>query len=198
MARPRAFDESDVLAKARDQFWAYGYAATSVQDLESATGLSRSSLYATFGDKRHLYVRVLQTYRGDSQTYLRDLVAFAKTFHDAVERLFCDAAVRICACPLRKGCLIANAPAELASVDDEVSAFVCDNRETFVTTLLPLAERDASGLPLKPAAACDFVFTLYSGLSLLGKSGASHEEVLAVAQAGVTSLRAENSATNRA
>ena len=188
MARPRAFDESDVLAKARDQFWAHGYTATSVQDLEAATGLSRSSLYATFGDKRRLYDRVLRAYQGDSQAYLRDLVASAKTFRDAVDRLFRDAATRICACPLRKGCLIANATSELASVDEEIGAFVVDNRATFVATLLPLAQRHAGQLSLKPAAACDYVFTLYSGLNLLGKSGASYEEVLAVARAGSRAL----------
>ena len=189
MPRPRAFDESDVLAKARDQFWAHGYAATTVQDLEEATGLSRSSLYATFGDKRRLYDRVLRAYQGDTQAYLRDLVASAKTFHDAVERLLFDAATRICACPLRKGCLISNATAELASVDEELNAFVIDNRDTFVATLLPLARRDVGRLSLKPAAACDYVFTLYSGLGLLGKSGASYEEVLAVARAGASTLQ---------
>ena len=188
MPRPREFDESDVLAKARDQFWAHGYTATSVQDLEAATGLSRSSLYASFGDKRRLYDRVLRDYQGDSQTYLRDLVASAETFHGAVDRLFRDAATRICACPLRKGCLIANATSELASVDEGISAFVVDNRAAFVATLLPLAERDAESLPLEPAAACDYVFTVYSGLNLLGKSGASYEEVLAVARAGLRVL----------
>ena len=188
MPRPRNFDESDVLARARDQFWAHGYTATSIQDLEAATGLSRSSLYASFGDKRRLYDRVLRAYQGDSQAYLRDLVASAKTFHDAVDRLFRDAASRICSCPLRKGCLIANATSELASVDEDIGAFVADNRATFVATLLPLAARDAGQLSLKPAAACDYVFTLYSGLNLLGKSGASAEEVLAVAQAGLQVL----------
>ena len=185
MPRPRAFDETQVLAKARDQFWAHGYTATSIQDLEDVTGLKRSSIYQAFGDKRRLYDRILRDYQGDSEAYLRDLVASAKTFREAVERLFRDAATRICDCPLRKGCLIANATAELASVDEEINAFVVDNRERFVATLLPLARQDAGRLSLKPEAACDYVFTVYSGLNLLGKSGASYEEVLAVARAGL-------------
>ena len=54
MARPRTFDEADVVEAARDQFWNRGYAATSVDDLTAATGLGKGSLYGAFGDKHSL------------------------------------------------------------------------------------------------------------------------------------------------
>ena len=44
MARPRKFEESDVIAAARDEFWTRGYGATSVDDLTAATGLGKGSL----------------------------------------------------------------------------------------------------------------------------------------------------------
>ena len=50
MARPRTFDEQEVVAAARDEFWERGYAATSVDDLTAATGLGKGSLYGAFGD----------------------------------------------------------------------------------------------------------------------------------------------------
>ena len=62
MARPRAFDESDVIDRAMRQFWSYGYEATSVDDLCAATGLNRSSLYRTFGSKRELLDTALTAY----------------------------------------------------------------------------------------------------------------------------------------
>ena len=43
-------------------FWRKGYAATSVEDLVSALHLSRSSFYATFGDKRSLFLEALKLY----------------------------------------------------------------------------------------------------------------------------------------
>jgi TetR/AcrR family transcriptional repressor of nem operon len=49
MARPKAFDQEDVLDKAVAVFWAKGYEATSMQDLVDAMGIQRGSLYATFG-----------------------------------------------------------------------------------------------------------------------------------------------------
>ena len=56
MARTKAFDDDWVLEQAMRAFWAGGYAATSVQDLEHATGLGRGSLYNAFGDKEQLLV----------------------------------------------------------------------------------------------------------------------------------------------
>src|ERR1700682_3440433 len=49
MARPRTFDEADVVAAARDEFWSRGYGATSMDDLPTATSLGRGSLYGAFG-----------------------------------------------------------------------------------------------------------------------------------------------------
>ena len=62
MARPRKFDEQQVLEAARDQFWKNGYAATSLDDLTKATGLGKGSLYGAFGGKHQLFLKVLGTY----------------------------------------------------------------------------------------------------------------------------------------
>jgi TetR/AcrR family transcriptional repressor of nem operon len=43
-------------------FWTKGYEATSLDDLCEATGLSRSSLYAAFGDKRDMLFKSLDLY----------------------------------------------------------------------------------------------------------------------------------------
>ena len=62
MGRPRTFDKAEVLALARDAFWAKGYEATSLDDLMRVTGLGKGSLYAAFGDKHRLFLEVLETY----------------------------------------------------------------------------------------------------------------------------------------
>ena len=62
MARPREFDEREVLGKALDAFWSKGYDGTSIEDLVQATGLGRASLYGAFGSKEQLFSRVLDHY----------------------------------------------------------------------------------------------------------------------------------------
>lgn len=62
MGRAREFDEAQALSASLGQFWRQGYRATSVKDLEQATGLKPGSLYHAFGSKRELFLRVLDHY----------------------------------------------------------------------------------------------------------------------------------------
>ena len=62
MAGKKQFDVDTVLDSAMVQFWRAGYADTSLDDLSNVTGLNRSSIYSTFGDKDSLYLRCLDRY----------------------------------------------------------------------------------------------------------------------------------------
>jgi TetR/AcrR family transcriptional repressor of nem operon len=62
MARPRQFEEIQVIEKLMKVFWDKGYEATSMQDLVDASGLLKGSLYGAFGDKRALYLAALRHY----------------------------------------------------------------------------------------------------------------------------------------
>ncbi len=62
MARPREFDEREVLDQALMVFWTKGFDGASISDLTEATGLGRASLYATFGDKEGLFRAAVQHY----------------------------------------------------------------------------------------------------------------------------------------
>lgn len=62
MARPRAFRDDAVRAALLRQFWACGYAGTSLPDLEAATGVSRKSLYNAYGDKHAMFAQALTAF----------------------------------------------------------------------------------------------------------------------------------------
>jgi TetR/AcrR family transcriptional repressor of nem operon len=62
MARQREFNKEEVLEQAMMVFWVQGYEATSVRDLQAATGISSSSMYEAFGDKRRLFLATLARY----------------------------------------------------------------------------------------------------------------------------------------
>src|ERR1700730_15432589 len=63
MARPREFNREEALERATGVFWAKGYASTSTDDLLTAMGIARQSLYNAFGDKRALYLEALERYQ---------------------------------------------------------------------------------------------------------------------------------------
>lgn len=62
MAGIKSFDKNEVLDRAARVFWRCGFAATSIQDLEAATGIGRGSLYNAFGNKASLFHAVLARY----------------------------------------------------------------------------------------------------------------------------------------
>src|ERR1700684_3168250 len=62
MGRRKLFTREDVLDKAIPVFWKHGLAETSVQDLEEATGVRKSGLYAEFKDKEDLFVASMRQY----------------------------------------------------------------------------------------------------------------------------------------
>src|SRR3954454_20321978 len=66
--RPRGFDTEAAVERAMNVFWSRGYHATALPDLLRATGLSRGSLYAAFGDKHSLFLRALDRYIADALT----------------------------------------------------------------------------------------------------------------------------------
>ena len=60
--RPRSFDERQALEKATQVFWSKGYDGVTIDDLVAGMGVGRPSLYAVFGDKRTIFLRVLRAY----------------------------------------------------------------------------------------------------------------------------------------
>jgi AcrR family transcriptional regulator len=62
MSGRKSFDEEEAIDRAMMAFWRRGYEATSVCELEQATGLNKSSLYNAFESKEGLFVRCLDRY----------------------------------------------------------------------------------------------------------------------------------------
>lgn len=60
--RPRSFDEMGAIEKATQVFWSKGYDGVTIDDLVAGMGVGRPSLYAVFGDKRAIFLRVLRAY----------------------------------------------------------------------------------------------------------------------------------------
>ncbi|REE22878.1 TetR family transcriptional regulator [Paraburkholderia sp. BL27I4N3] len=124
MARPRQFDEQEVLEAASAAFWTKGYDATSTRDLVKSTGLTQPSLYNAFGDKRTLYLRALEHYLEHTlRERIRRLVqtvspalGITMFFHEILERSLAD--------PAQRGCMLVNSALETTSEDEAFRAIV--------------------------------------------------------------------------
>jgi TetR/AcrR family transcriptional regulator, transcriptional repressor for nem operon len=198
MARPRKFDESDVVAAARDEFWLRGYAATSVDDLTSVTGLGKGSLYGAFGDKHGLFMRALDDYIGIAldgvRAQLRDP---AYSAYDRLTRHIRAQAREIAADNARRGCMMAKSAAELSATDETVERAVERAYATWLTELancIKEAQRDGTiDTKQNPQALATTVLAFMRGQEALHKAGmkaaklkASAEQMVALIPTGRT------------
>jgi AcrR family transcriptional regulator len=192
MPRPRSFDEEQVLGAVREQFWEAGYAATSVDDLMEATGLGKGSLYGAFGDKRHLFLRVLDDYRAEQVAGVQQALAGPKPAWERLVSLVMAAADRAGTDDGRRGCLLVNSTAELKARDPEVLARA---RQTYgaIEDLLAACLREAqhegdlrAGADTRELAR--LLLAVLQGVEFLGKTGMDTAALRQIAEAALSTL----------
>ena len=193
MARPRTFNEADILSKAMHVFWKKGYAATSISDLEEETGLKRTSLYAAFGDKQGLYLRCLETYAQMGQKSSEQLHHSSENPIDDLNDWFKTLILQGLNDSDRKGCFFNNACSERGNRCPQTQSILSDNRDrTLELFQSKLAEAQELGLLKGDAnltSLSNFLFSLQSGLMINLKNGASKDELLAALDTGMQCLR---------
>ncbi|MCF3131130.1 TetR/AcrR family transcriptional regulator [Streptomyces olivochromogenes] len=181
MARPRQFDEEEVVKAARDQFWSVGYNGTSMDDLSAATGLGRGSLYGAFGDKHGLFLAALDSYNGDALEAWRTALGGPGPALPKLELHVRNVAEVITGDVEQRGCMMAKSAAELSSVDEDVAERVAAVISGLHSTLRDcIAQAQGEGSLAADAEAdslASLLLAVLRGLEALGKAGATPEVV---------------------
>jgi len=139
MPKTVLFDKDEVIRKVTDLFWEKGYNGTSMQDLVDVTGLNRSSIYNTFGDKFQLFAESLKFYRSFQNDLLGKVRSTAKSPKAAIEMLFNGVWEQMNNAP-EKGCYLSNCATELSNTDPRIFDFLSKNKQTMVDGFQSLIE----------------------------------------------------------
>jgi TetR/AcrR family transcriptional repressor of nem operon len=121
MPRSKTYSDDLVLEKAMNVFWVHGYEATSVRLLEKEMGINQFSIYASFKNKKNLFINALRTYRqfvikNRFQPLLQEGAGLAE-----LEKFLLSAATSTKEKEDKKGCLVVNTAGELGEHDTEVA-----------------------------------------------------------------------------
>jgi TetR/AcrR family transcriptional regulator, transcriptional repressor for nem operon len=180
MARPLGFDPDQASSDLMDVFWTRGFDATSMQDIEAATGLAKQSLYRQFGDKRAMYHAALKAYGAVEIASGAQLVADTPGDARAKLRALFDSAVEDIAA--RRGCFLCNASAEVQVDDAETRALVRQVSDQLCAVFAAALGTDAAMAtdPVRLAAEARHLHAGYVGLRVLIKAGLTEAEARAL------------------
>lgn len=124
MPRIKAFDRNIVVEQAMNLFWKKGYYATGVQELVDFLGISRSSMYDTFGDKEALFLESLHLYRNIYANKIMQLIQADESFIEILSHLFDFIIVDFNSHKEHKGCLMVNTAVESAAQEARIRVIV--------------------------------------------------------------------------
>jgi AcrR family transcriptional regulator len=178
MARPKEFDQDKALHKAIRLFSQQGFAGTSTDELMRVMDIGRQSMYDTFGDKRVLFLKALETYVSESVSTICDvleepgppLVAIQNALVSFAERKDLSSA---------EGCMGINAVCEFGQRDTEVNQIVREaarrQRETLMNVLTLAKSQGELGGNVDLASLADFFEATLAGIRIAAKAGKSRQ-----------------------
>ena len=183
--RPRSFDLARALTAALHVFWRKGYEGATLSDLTRAMKINRPSMYAAFGDKEHLFRKVLDRYDQQATAFMTEAVN-EPTARRVVEHLLSGAAEKLAAPQGPRGCLTVQGALvcgdDAKNVRNELIARR-DKRETELRERLQRAKATGD-LPRdsNPSELASFFITVVQGMAVQAAGGATREKLRRVAR----------------
>ncbi len=180
MSRYQEFDTKEALHQAMKLFWHNGYEATSIADLLKATGLSKSSLYATFGGKRDLFLAAFDAYR-NARREEADMMLSQSPAREGVRHFYQIILEGAKADEFTNGCMSINQAVEMAPHDEDVRVRVKQDFQCMEKMLTKTIERGRIDGSIKgrktPRELARILVTAFPGLQVMVRARCDHERL---------------------
>lgn len=191
MGRHREFDEAEVVEKAMYAFWKHGWRDTTPQCLVEATGLSRSSLYATFGSKQGLFLAALDVYVADQRSFLTQMLADG-TLREGLERMYALMVDTLRPEGHGMTCMVASSLLEVPADDDETVAQVAQGQSRLTDVFEARFQRaiDEGELDGTRTARelARFIATVNDGIQIAARAKASADQLHGITRMAVDAV----------
>ncbi len=173
MPRAKEFDEAEVLDQALELFRARGFKHTSFSDLVEELGVSRQSLYDTYGDKQSLYQTALKRYLDRGLDNIRRMLDDPGQVRPIFARLF-ETMITVNCEHGSSGCFMVNSMVELSPHDAETRALAQTHAREFeglFASRLSAAQRKGEIAKSKdPVALARFFYHTILGLAVSSRA----------------------------
>jgi len=174
-------------------FWEQGYGKTSIGDLVDATGLQPGSLYAAFGNKKGLFLEVIEQYNQQFIAKIREMHEQPGSAIDKIAVLLQQIVEEQASGHDQRGCLTVNAMLEMSQHDSEIGDHLC-GYSRYLSTAFESVISDAQDQGQVAAnrdsvALAEFLMNNIWGLRVMCKSRPSRESLQGVVDGVMAALR---------
>ncbi len=174
MGRHREFDENAALDAALAVFWAKGYEGASFDDLSRATNVARPGLYAAFGNKESLFLKVLDRYGSEYTSFIREALELP-TSVEVVTRILRGTVELNTRFAKHLGCLGVNGAVACSANAEAIRVELVRQRSSSEAALarrLKQAQKEGDlSSAAKAGTLAKLVMTLTQGISVQAKAG---------------------------
>ena len=168
--RPTIYNDNSIIKKAQEVFWQKGYSATSLSDLQKATGAGAGSFYNTFkGGKREVFQKAIEERRWAFDEFKAELsnsgapLELIKDFFRSIASAEENEHL--------KGCIIANTVVEMTFIDESLEASAVQILKAVEEMFTHAIKEEQAKGNLKTQTAPEilgrYLITFWSGLNTL-------------------------------
>ena len=180
--RPRSFDRQTALRRAMEVFWARGYEAAALTDLQHAMGgITAPSLYAAFGSKEALFREAVELYTTTLGAPMIQALEEQLTARASIERLLRAAVAAFRKPGMPRGCMLLLGAMTTAPAGRGVQVYLRGLRARRRKLICERLRRAAAAgeLPatLDFSAVASFYTTVIDGLAIQARDGASQKDL---------------------
>jgi TetR/AcrR family transcriptional repressor of nem operon len=180
------------LERALRLFWRHGYNGTSMEMLTRELGVEKPSIYATFGNKRSLYLEALFHYRTNMVRQVEETLEKAATPRLGIDRVVRFMMTSMYEPGVQEGCLVTNAALELADHDpvvaDHASTMLREIGALFEKSLLAGQKTGDVTTRVSADLLAAFLVNTVEGARVMEKTHPGKERLQALAQFALGAL----------
>ena len=196
MPRQKAFHPDAALDRAMDLFWRRGFEGSSLTALLETMEISRQSLYNTFGNKRSLFLEVLDRY-AQMKAMQRMVLEQPGAGLDEVQLYFERLISGMEAQPEYGACLMTVAAVELGLQDWAVKERVEHHDQQLLKALSDALEQAAFEQDWMALEQAKKLLALSKGLGVLARSGVRLETLRGIVGAEMALLSPKDDGRTR-
>ena len=179
MNRPKQYVRDEILEKATILFWEKGFEATSMNEMETRTGIKKFSLYNEFGDKNKLFLACIDHFLSN-YCQVEEILSKKPLGFTNIEAFF-KYKISIYHSDNGKGCLVFNSVMEKEIISKEaalkVDGFLSKMKTLYLNCLKAAQKKKEISKNKDCDALADYMCNFTYGFVNLGMKRMSENEL---------------------